>query len=99
MQTWLVPFIYLAVVVGFYLLAPGERRLLIQKHVKKEPNFYMLCDIILIALSIPATLAYRQRWLDYLAWGLLVVFLVLSAARLWKAGQPQPEPEPDHRID
>jgi len=87
-QTWLVPFIYLAIVMAVYLFAPTGRRPQVQAHLRRDPNFYMILDIILVAVAIPATLLWRQHFLDYAAWGLLVVFAVISIPRILAAKLP-----------
>lgn len=88
MHTWLVPFIYIAAIMAIYLFAPSSRRTGIQRKIRAYPNFYLISDIVLIAISIPATLLYRQVWLDYVAWGLLIVLLGLSIMRIFKADDP-----------
>ncbi len=90
MQTWIVPFIYLAVMLGIYLFGPRDRRATIQEAARGDLNYYILCDLALVALSIVATLTYRPVWLDYVAWGALAVLGGLSARKIWQ-GKPDSE--------
>jgi hypothetical protein len=93
-QTWLVPFIYLAVVLGLYLFGPQERRSELQLRVRGDLNFYLLCDIILVPLAIWATLDWRHRWIDYFTWAVMLVLLVISVRRMFAVPEPTEPDEP-----
>lgn len=93
-QTWLTPFIYLAILLGVYLFAPQERRADVQHRMRTDPNFYMICDIVLMPLAIWATLDWRHHWIDYFCWVLMVVLLVISIPRALKPPAPVEPEEP-----
>ncbi|MGI8907571.1 MAG: hypothetical protein ACR2IE_13895 [Candidatus Sumerlaeaceae bacterium] len=84
-QTWLVPFIYVAVMLALYLFAPRARRATVQQRMRTDPNFYLVANISLIPLAIWATLDPRQRWIDYLSWALLLVLVIVSIQRALQA--------------
>src|SRR5436190_325702 len=81
MQSWIVPFVYAALVLGLYLLFPEQKRPMIQKRIRHEINYYIIADLILIALAIVSTLAYRQHWLKWLTWGALVIATYLAVRK------------------
>ena len=93
-QTWLVPFFYLAIMLGIYLFAPQDKRADVQKRMRTEPNLYLICDIVLVFLAIPATLDWRHRWIDYLTWLTLVITLLISVPSALKDSTPAEPDEP-----
>jgi hypothetical protein len=93
-QTWLVPFIYLAVVLGVYLFAPEANRAKTQQRMRADINFFLICDILLIPLAIGATLDWRHRYIDYIAWILLIGLLVISIRRALSEPPPVEPDEP-----
>ncbi len=92
MKTLVVPFIYVALVLGIFLFGPQERRTQIQAAARRELNFYIICDLVLVALTIAATLTYRQIWIDYAAWGALVILGGVSARKLWRGSTAAESP-------
>lgn len=89
MQTWLVPFVYVAVILAVYLFAPGSRRALVQKKMRTEPNLYLISGIVLVVFANVATLTRGIIWIDYFTWVLMVVLLAVS---IMYALKPRPEP-------
>lgn len=78
MQTWIIPFIYAAIILGIYLLSPETQRPALQRRIRRDINFYMITDIVLVAFSIISTLAYTQHWLKWITWGAFVVTMYIS---------------------
>ena len=78
MQSWIIPFIYIAVILGVYLLSPENNRAMIQKRIRRDLDFYIVADLILIVLAISSTLAYRQHWLQWISIAALIVAAYVS---------------------
>ena len=81
-QSWVVPFIYLAVILGFCLFSPEHRRSEIRSRLLREPNHYLVTELILILAAIVSTIFSRQHWMTGLAWLLLVCATVLSIRKI-----------------
>ncbi len=79
--TPLVPGIYLCLFLAIYLFFPSEKRAEIQERMRRNINFLLICNLVLVAISISAAMMLRTLTPDYIAWGALVV---LSGVSLWK---------------
>lgn len=84
MQTWVVPFIFLSLLLGVYLFTPEEYSAPVRERLLKHHlNLFLICELVLVVLSIAATLTVRRMWIDYLAWTALAGAGGLSLACLF----------------
>jgi hypothetical protein len=90
-NTWVIPFILLAVVLAIYLFAPAERRAAVQQRIRDDINFHIIADLILVLLAIVSTLFSRHPWLRGVAWVALVTAIAACVARIFarKPAVPQ----------
>lgn len=79
--TPLVPGIYLCLFLAIYLFYPAHVRSVVQAKIKQNINFLLICNLILVAISITAALMMRTLTPDYAAW---VALVILAAVSLWK---------------
>jgi hypothetical protein len=90
-NTWVIPFIFLAVVLAIYLFAPAERRAALQQRIRDDINFHLIADLVLVLLAIASTLLDRQPWLRAVAWLVLIVAIAAGVRRIF-ARQPTAPP-------
>jgi hypothetical protein len=84
-QTWVVPFIFLALLLGIYLLTPPEHAPRIRAKILGELNFFLALELVLIVLAIAASVTFRRVWIDWLAWLALAAAVGVSLKRLFGA--------------
>src|SRR5262245_21727212 len=97
MFVYLAPFLYIASMLAVYLYAPEERRVVAQKNIRTEPNFYLICGVILTFLSIFGyrSAYYGSWWLAALTWLVAIIMIVVSAR---KALEPPPADDKDEHL-
>ena len=81
MQTWAIPFLFCAFVLGLYLFTPDAKRAEVQKGIRKEINFYLIAALILIIPANAGTLIRGHAWLKIGSWVLLVVACAVCAQK------------------
>lgn len=89
-QTWVIPFLFLTVILGLYLFAPEQRRGQVQTSIRRQINYLLTAELILIALAIPSTIWSRVLVLRFLAW---LAFLAVTAVCVRKILAPPPSDE------
>jgi len=89
MKIFLAPFVYLVGMFVVYLFAPSARRADIQAAMRLSAPFYMICDIVIVMFTIPAQLLWRHPGLNYLAWTVCLVLLIVSVVKALKATPPE----------
>lgn len=80
-QTWVVPFIYLCLVLWMAMLTQESTRTSAKQKLLGTPNYYLTTGLILIVLSILAT-AVSGLWIDVIAWLGLVIAGYLTYHKL-----------------
>lgn len=90
-KTWLVPFIYLGVLLALYLFVPESRKADIQKRMRDNLNLLIILDLVLVMMGIAAFIAWRTMWIKYATWIALPVMLAIAFHR---AVTPEPPPPP-----
>lgn len=91
MYTWLIPWLYLAV-VGFCYYVLGNRRDAVRRWVVDQRNTWLALDVILAALGVAGTIFWRARWLHVIAW---LAFLAVCAWTIHRAKTSQNESTDD----
>jgi hypothetical protein len=89
-QTWVIPFLFLSVMLGLYLFFPEQHRARVQAAIRRELNYLLIAELILIALAIPSTLWSRAIWLRLIVW---LVFLVVTGVCVRRVLAPPPSEE------
>jgi hypothetical protein len=94
-QTWVIPFLFLSVMLGLYLFFPEQHRTRVQATIRRELNFLLIAELILITLAIPSTMWSRAFWLRLIAW---LVFLVVIAVCVRRVLAPPPLEDEDRPL-
>ncbi len=95
--TPLVPGIYLCLFLAVYLFFPVPTRSIVQANMKQNINLLLICNLILVAISISAALMMRTLIPDYAAWGALII---LAAISFWKIfSSPEKPAAPDEETN
>ena len=95
MLVYLTPFFYVIVLGALYLYAPEDRRELVRKNLLSKPNFYLICALVLILLSIWAdSMAFKNRyWLAVLTWLISLILTAISVKRALQIPVEEEKPE------
>jgi hypothetical protein len=88
MRTWIVPFIFLALLLAAYLFSPEQRRRELQEHIRREVNALLIMELALIVLTLLPLLFFRQRWLRYIDWIALLACGYIAYRRIMSPDEP-----------
>ena len=84
-QTWVIPFVFLAVMLAVWLFAPEARRDEIHERIMRDINYYLICELVLILAGMIALIYFRnlhaRQTVRGLAWLALVVVSCMACRR------------------
>lgn len=89
MLTWLAPFVFTAVMAGFYLFAPVKNAEQTKEKMRKNINFYLIANIIVVLFSIIASANYDKTVMDTVAWGIAIILLIFCLVKAFSDGNPK----------
>lgn len=93
MRVYIAPFVYLAVMLGIFLFAPEERRSETQQRIRRDINFYLTMELVIVGLAMIGLSLYRSRWLLWFGWPAWIIALALigiSVSRVFRTEEPEP---------
>lgn len=81
MLTWLAPFVFTAGIACFYFFAPVKNAEQTRDNMRKNINFYLIANIIVVLFSIIGSANYDRTVMDTIAWIVAIVLLVLCLVK------------------
>lgn len=89
-HTWVIPLIFLAAMMGVYLFTPEESRNRIRDRMKVLINELLIAELILIFPSLLAYVFWRQHWMRYVPWLLLIAAIVYCVRKIFEKSDEPP---------